>query len=223
MNKSLLAIAVASALAIGSPPVSAGIALANSGFTSADSTIDFDDPNGDLLLTDVVLGSFGGVTFNRVVLRPSGYQCDLFGPGISGNGCIGNFPEQVGDPAQDAGTNPWSMAFASGIGSLAFGFYSNGDLKIELFDGDTSITSQTLDVSSPGRGFVQITGYIFDKVSVEVSDAPFGAANVMLADNLQFSRPDDVVVPEPGSLALALLALGTLGGAIHRRRRSTPR
>ncbi len=240
MKRNVIALATVAVAAVAAPPAAAGIMVGDSGFVgSVANTVDFENSGlqNDTVVTNQFSGATIGVTFGGMVFRPNGLPCNEAAqdPAITGNGCIGNFPPQVLDPANSsnsipAGTNPWTMTFGSDLDSLAFGLSTNTlaeladvtEILIELFDGafdsGNAVATATVGYSTPtgASKFVQVTGFTFDRVRVTV-DLPGTLPDVMRVDNLQFSAPSNDV-PEPGTLALAAMAVGSLCVASGRRR-----
>jgi preprotein translocase subunit Sec61beta len=158
-----------------------------------------------------VTNQYGGVAFSPGMFQQ---PRDCSGFAHMTNDCIGNFD------GSGAINNPFTIVFDSAQTEAGFNMVTNdGDTLFEALLGSTLVESSTRTTGAPAAddltainffGFKEIT---FDRIRVTAG----GTGGAALIDNLTFDETE-APAPEPGSLALAGLALSALVLAARRRR-----
>lgn len=192
-------------------------------------------PTGSIRETSNSTPIFGGGASTLTQVDPNTENTNLLGAVImSGNEASGRF-NTTGSSATGAWIETdWTFTVNIGERVGAFAFFGtdfgdfDGGLAIELFNGANSVaTNVFLDanrqafVTGPGSGSLLFFGYVadvgtlFDRIEFRVSQT--GGFDTLGFDdlrvgNLRQTTPPGTV-PEPGSLALAGLALFATGWA----------
>jgi hypothetical protein len=187
----------------------ASTTASDAGFTTNNTTLAFNEAG--LAAGTAVTNQYSGVTFT------AGMYQNPFSQGCSGfahfsDPCIGNFPLGGG-----AITGLFTIIFDSSQTEAGFNIATNtGTTLFEALLGSTLVESASAATSSAGDAstinFFGFNGITFDRIRVTP-----GSNGAAVIDNLTFDQAE-APVPEPGSLALAGLALGTLVLAARRRR-----
>jgi hypothetical protein len=171
----------------------AAVMYSNTGLSSADTTLTFDEvvlASGTSLTNQYA--SFG-VTFSGAVYNP---QQASFSPATFGNQ-IGNFSPYNYIPV----VSPWSIFFDNVLFESAFGIATNRNITtVEALLNGTVVSSLSAITDYDGTDFFTITGLKFDQIRLSTSND-----RSALVDNLQFSA-----VPEPSIIALRLDLVGNL-------------
>jgi hypothetical protein len=176
---------------------------------------------------------FGGGAGTLTQVDPNTDASNLLGAVIkSGNEAFGRFNTTGGSASGAWIETDWTFTVNIGERVGAFAFFGtdfgdfDGGLAIELFDGANSVaTNVFLDngqpfVTGPGSGSLLFFGYVadvgklFDRIEFRISQA--GGFDTLGFDDLRVGHlraPPTGTVPEPGSLALAGLALFAAGWA----------
>ncbi len=173
---------------------------------------------------------FGGGASTLTQVDPNTDATNLLGAVIkSGNEAFGRFNTTGGNASGAWIETDWTFTVNIGDRVDAFAFFGtdfgdfDGGLAIELFDGANSVAANVFRdaagqafVTGPGSGSLLFFGYAsdvrFDRIEFTVSQA--GGFDTLGFDDLRVGNlraPPTGNVPEPGSLALAGLALFAAG------------
>jgi hypothetical protein len=166
-----------------------------------------------------VTGQYSGVIFSAGLYEGTPTDCGALKNVTSSQGdptCLSNFP-----PNGSVATASFAITFTETQTQAGFNFGTNEGtstfeayLGVELVLAEIDVPTSLNDQSNFfGFDFVS-EGLSFDRIRV----LPGGLGSFMLLDNLTFNYTPSGTVPEPGSLALAALALAGL--ALSRRKSS---
>lgn len=150
-----------------------------------------------------ITNQYPGIAFQNTFGSPDSVNSY---PHING-GHIGDFIPFVG------GTGLFSATFTNNLSQVGFAFISApGTTTFKALLGGSLVEMATAATDpTNANNFFGFTGIVFDKITI--STVSFD--NVFLLDNLQVRA-----VPEPGSMALVMVALAGLGLRYRSLRRS---
>jgi len=171
------------------------------GLSSPATTLGFDEwgANG-VAITNQYVGD--GVVFTST---PSGPLVTLFSNGLPA----------MNQYALNQGGGSFQIQFQGTVNEAAFGFLTNpGTSTFTALRNGAIVEQFSRSTEYWGAAdYFGFTGITFDTIEV----TPGGAGQAFRLDNLQFGQVA-IETPEPGSLALMLVALAGFGVVLRRRR-----
>jgi PEP-CTERM motif len=181
---------------------------------NTNTTIEFDELN--LAENTVVTNQYSGVSFSPNMFQKP--ECS--GYAHMTNPCIGNFS---GSGASQVLVNPFTIVFSSSQTQAGFNMATNDGTSLfeALLNGTVVGSASAATILGNDKdselNFFGFEGITFDSIRVTVNATNSSVPDAALIDNLTFNSSSNPV-PEPGSLALAGLALSSLMVAARWRR-----